>query len=70
MSEETRTRQATERMVAIAEHIRDCARCHRVYGVAFDSVLEARGEGYANVFLEFPFAVFQHCFRELRECEH
>ena len=30
----TRTRQATERMVAIAEHIRDCARCHRVYGVA------------------------------------
>ena len=56
-------------MIAAAEHVRDCERCRRVYAVAFDVVLEARGEPYANVYLAFPFAALQHCFRELRECE-
>jgi len=69
MSEHPRKRQAINRMIAMAEHIRDCERCCRVYGVAFDSVSEAHGEAYANLYLTFPFAVLQHCFRELRECE-
>ena len=70
MSDDPRKRRALEHMVAIAEHMRDCARCRRVYGVAFDSALEAHGEAYANIYLAFPFAALQHCFRELRECEN
>jgi len=70
MSEDPRTRRAVDHMVAIAEHIRDCGGCRRVYAVAFDSVLEAHGEAYANVYLAFPFAALQHCVRELRECEN
>ena len=49
MSEDPRTKRAVDHMVAIAEHIRDCGRCRRVYAVAFDSALEAHGEAYANV---------------------
>jgi hypothetical protein len=34
-------KQAIDRMIAVPEHIRDCERCRRIYGAAFDATLEA-----------------------------
>ena len=53
MSEYPLKRQAIDRVIAATQHIRDCKRCRRVYGVAFDSSLAARGEEYAKLYLAF-----------------
>jgi hypothetical protein len=72
MSDYILKRQAIDRMVAVAEHIRDCQRCRRVYGVAFDIVLEALRKEYPTLYWEYPppFRVLEQCSRELHECEH
>ena len=54
MSGDLLKKQAIDRMVAVAEHIRDCERCRRVYGVAFDIVLEALREEYPTLYWEYP----------------
>jgi hypothetical protein len=72
MSRDLLKSQAIDRLVAVAEHIRDCERCRRVYGVAFDIVLEALREEYRTLYWEYPppFRVLEQCFRELHGCEH
>jgi hypothetical protein len=62
MSGDLRKRQAIDRLVAAAEHIRDCERCRRVYSVAFDIVLEALREEYRTLYWEYPppFTVLEH----------
>jgi hypothetical protein len=64
--------RAIDRMVAAAGHIRDCPRCRRVYGVAFEIVLEALRKEYSTLYWEYPppFRVLEQCFRELHDCEH
>ena len=69
MSEDVLKRQAIDRMIAAAEHIRDCERCRRLYGVAFDTVLEPLRERNPTLYWEFPFAVLEECLGELRDCE-
>jgi hypothetical protein len=61
-----------DRMVAATEHIRECERCRRVYGVGFDIVLEAYRKELPTMYIEYPppFRVLEQCFRELHQCEH
>ena len=70
MSEDPLKRQAINRMFAVAEHIRDCERCRRLYGVVFDSVLEPIREKNPTLYWEFPFAVLEECLAELCRCEN
>jgi len=58
-------RQAIAGLVAAVEHIRDCDRCRRVYGAAFDVLME-EGAPYTPP----PWRVLDQCLRELHECEH
>jgi hypothetical protein len=45
---------AIRRMVAVAEHVRDCERCRRIYGAAFDARFEAlRGNVSRDSDLEY-----------------
>jgi hypothetical protein len=41
MPDDILKRQVIDWMVAVSEHIRDCERCRRIYGAAFDAALEA-----------------------------
>jgi hypothetical protein len=57
-------------MVAVTEHIRDCERCRRVYGAAFDATSEVDREKGVQWIPPHPWKVLEQCLRELRECEH
>ena len=48
MADEILKKQAIDRMVAVPEHIRDCDRCRRIYGAAFDAALEAWKETHPS----------------------
>jgi len=71
-------KQAIDRMVAVPEHIRDCDRCRRIYGAAFDTELDAlRGThpdplGRVEILAWPPhsYKVLWECIRDLRHCEH
>ena len=65
-------KQCIDRMVAATEHIRDCERCRRVYGVSFDIVLEAFRKELPTMYIEYPppFRVLEQCSPELHQCEH
>ena len=65
MAEDLLKRWAIEGMVSAAEHIRDCERCRRIYGSAFDVM---RQEGAP--FTPNPWGVYFQCSKELHECEH
>ena len=71
-------KQAIDRMVAVPEHIRDCERCRRIYGVAFDTELEALRKTHPVDPLRWiehlawpphPYKVLWECIRDLRHCE-
>lgn len=65
MAEDVGKKRAIEGMFAAAAHIRDCGRCRRVYGAAFD-VLRQEGAPYTPN----PWSVYFLCSRELHACEH
>ena len=54
-----------DRMVTATEHIRDCERCRRVYGAAFEAMKEESG-----AYVMSPWNVYFQCSRELHGCEH
>ncbi len=70
-------KQAIDRMVAVPEHIRDCERCRRIYGAAFDAALAAIRETHSSnptrldIFAWPPhsYKVLWECMRDLRHCE-
>jgi len=57
--------QAIKGMLAALEHIRDCDRCSRIYGAAFD-VFREEGAPYPPI----PWTVLHQCLRELHQCGH
>jgi hypothetical protein len=70
MSDDFFKKNAIDGMVAATEHIRDCERCRRVYGAAFNVTSEAHREKGIKWIPPSPWEVFFHCSRELRACEH
>ena len=59
-------------MVAVALHIRDCERCHRVYGAAFEASIAAKPEisgSIMGVYAPFSYEVLVESLRDLRGCE-
>lgn len=64
MAEDFAKKRAIEAMVAATEHIRDCERCRRVYGAAFD-VFRQEGAPYPPN----PWTVLRQSSQELHECE-
>jgi len=77
MPDDLLKQHAIRRMVAVPEHIRDCERCYRIYGAAFDAAVEALGKPPPELpqWLEHlawpphPYKVLEQCIRELRHCE-
>ena len=77
MPDDILKKQAIARMVAAPEHIRDCERCRRIYGAAFDAALEAIRETYPSeparleilAWPPHPYKVLWECMRDLRHCE-
>jgi len=67
MAEDFLKKQSIDSLVAAAEHIRDCERCRRVYGAAFDALKEK------NPVIHYPQPhprfVLEECSRELHACE-
>ena len=66
-----RVEMAVKRMLAVALHIRDCERCHRIYGAAFEVSIEANPEIPHGVWAYAPnsYKVLEACIRDLRDCE-
>ena len=70
MSADFFKKKSVESLVAATEHIRDCARCRRVYYAAFDILLEAIRDKLPAMHVESPPAlkVLEQCFPELHQC--
>ena len=77
MPDDILKKQAIRRMVAAPEHIRDCERCSRIYGAAFDAAVEAVRTTQPEALHWYehlawpphPYKVLEQCIRELRHCE-
>jgi hypothetical protein len=67
MVEDPYKKQSIGFLVVAAEHIRDCERCRRVYGAAFDALKEKNPAIHAPQ--PHPRFVLQECWRELHACE-
>jgi hypothetical protein len=68
-----RMNQAIDRLVTAAQHIRDCARCRRVFEATFEAIGEtdnvAKGLPEQLPAAPNPWRVINEALRELRVCK-